>query len=76
MRKDGYDGEIIGSNWQAGRAYSHFANLHADARAGTIDRHNYFGGDCANDSMLARAGSGIFSSGMQQVADRPFMLSE
>lgn len=76
MREAGYDGEIIGSNWQAGRAYSHFANLHADARVGTIDRHNYFGGDRANASMLARAGSGILSSGMQQVADRPFMLSE
>ena len=30
LRKAGYDGEIPGSNWQAGRMYSHFANLHSD----------------------------------------------
>ncbi len=76
LREAGYQGEILSSNWQAGRAYSHFANLHADYLVGTIDRHNYFGGDQANASMLARAGSGMLSSGMQQVADRPFMLSE
>ncbi|MEI7728025.1 MAG: hypothetical protein WCO56_00520 [Verrucomicrobiota bacterium] len=76
LREAGYQGEILSSNWQAGRAYSHFANLHADYRVGTIDRHNYFGGKTANASMLAHAGSGMLSSGMQQVADRPFMLSE
>lgn len=76
VREAGYEGEIVGSNWQAGRAYSHFANLHADYLAGTIDRHNYFGGERADASMLARAGSGMLSSGLQQVADRPFMLSE
>ncbi|MBI5387915.1 MAG: beta-galactosidase [Verrucomicrobia bacterium] len=82
VRKAGYDGEILGSNWQAGRAYSHFANLHTDARMGLIDRHNYFGGGRGGTgkfgaaSMLARAGSGSLSSGLQQVDDRPFMLSE
>jgi len=76
MRAAGYKGEIIGSNWQAGRGYSHFANLYSDALVGTIDRHNYFAGDLANATMLAHAGSGILSSGMQQVEGRPFMLSE
>lgn len=76
MRAAGYKGEIIGSNWQAGRGYSHFANLYSDALVGTIDRHNYFSGDQANATMLARPGSGILSSGMQQVDGRPFMLSE
>jgi len=84
VREAGYRGEILGSNWQAGRALSHFANLHSDWRVGTIDRHNYFGGQVRgkkqaafkNGSMLAHAGSGTFSSGMQQAADRPFMLSE
>jgi len=75
VREAGYQGEIVSSNWQAGRALSHFANLHSDYLVGTIDRHNYFGAR-ANDSMLARAGSGLLSTGMQQVADRPFMLSE
>jgi hypothetical protein len=76
VRGVGYDGEIVSSNWQAGRGFSHFANLHADSLVGTIDRHNYFGGSRANASMLERAGSGMLSTGMQQVADRPFMLSE
>jgi hypothetical protein len=74
----------ISSNWQAGRAFSHFANLHSDWRVGTIDRHNYFGGQVRgkkqeafqNGSMLAHAGSGTFRSSMQQAMDRPFMLSE
>jgi hypothetical protein len=80
LRKAGYSGEILGSNWQAGRGYSHFANLHTDAQVGLIDRHNYFGGGGRgkfnNASMLSRAGSGELSSGLQQVEDRPFMLSE
>lgn len=76
VRKAGYRGELVSSNWQAGRAFSHFANLHSDYLVGTIDRHNYFGGGQANATMLAGPGSGMLSSGMQQVADRPFMLSE
>jgi hypothetical protein len=82
VRQAGYDGEILGSNWQAGRAFSHFANLHSDARVGLIDRHNYFGGNRGGTgkfsagSMLSRPGSGSLSSGLQQVDDRPFMLSE
>jgi lysophospholipase L1-like esterase len=75
MRDGGYKGEMVSSNWQAGRSFSHFANLHSDALIGTIDRHNYFGGT-ANATMMSRAGSGLLSTGMQQVADRPFMLSE
>jgi hypothetical protein len=80
MREAGYEGEIVSSNWQAGRSYSHFSNLHSDALVGTIDRHNYFGGGSGNRinnaTMLAVPGSGTLSAGMQQVADRPFMLSE
>jgi len=80
VRKAGYAGEIVASNWQAGRAISHYYNLHSDWRIGTIDRHNYFGGGDGNrinaNTMLRIAGSGILSSGMQQAADRPFMLSE
>jgi hypothetical protein len=80
IRDAGYQGELVGSNWQAGQAFSHYYNLHSDSRVGTIDRHNYFGGGRRgrfnNASMLQRPGSGTLSSGMQQVADRPFMLSE
>jgi hypothetical protein len=80
IRQAGYDGEILASNWQAGRAMSHYYNLHSDYLVGLIDRHNYFGGGSGgkidNVTMLRIPGSGILSSGMQQVADRPFMLSE
>lgn len=73
IRDTGYAGEITASNWQAGRSLSHFLNLHSDARIGLIDRHNYFNGP---SSMLATPGGGLLSAGMQQVEDRPFMLSE
>ena len=82
VRATGYEGELIASNWQAGRMMSHFYNLHSDAQLGTIDRHNYFGGGARSAgvinsaSMLSKPGSGMLSSGLQQVADRPFMLSE
>lgn len=80
IRATGYPGLILTSNWQAGRAFSHFHNLASDARFDIIDRHNYFGGGDNNNfdssSMLAVPGSGMLSSGMQQVAGKPFMLSE
>ncbi len=80
VRDAGYQGELVSSNWQAGRSFSHFFNLHSDALVGTVDRHNYFGGGegnrILNATMLAVPGSGMLSAGMQQVADRPFMLSE
>ena len=72
-REAGYEGEIVASNWQAGQNFSHYYNLHSDYLVGLIDRHNYFGGF---NAMLSVPGSGILSSGMQQAAGRPFMLSE
>ena len=80
IRDAGYEGEILASNWQAGRAYSHYLNLHSDYMVGMIDRHNYFGGGSGakinNATMLRIPGSAMLSAGMQQVADRPFSLSE
>jgi len=80
IRDTGYEGEIITSNWQAGRGPSHFYNLNSDTKVGMVDRHNYFGGGEANKikntSMLKTPGSAILSSGMQQVENRPFMMSE
>ena len=76
----GYNGEMEASNWIAGRAFSHFYNLNSDARIGLVDRHNYFGGSDGSqiddNTMLRRPGSGILSTGMMQVADRPFGMSE
>ncbi|MCX5684172.1 MAG: hypothetical protein NT049_10860, partial [Planctomycetota bacterium] len=75
IRDAGYKGPLCGSPWQAPSMLPHYYNLRSDYLAGYIDRHNYFGGGLF-DSMLAKPGSGYFSSGLQQVLDRPFGLSE
>ncbi len=78
VRSAGYQGPLCGSPWQAPGMLPHYYNLESDYRVGFIDRHNYFGGKGPEmfDSMLKRPGSGYLGSGLQQVADRPFALSE
>ena len=80
LRDAGYPGVLISSNWIAGRSFSHFYNLDSDRQIVLVDRHNYFGGSrgstIADRSMLSRPGSGMLSTGMNQVAGRPFSLSE
>ncbi len=75
IRDAGYQGPLCGSPWQAPAMLPHYYNLRSDAAVGYIDRHNYFG-DKLEDTMLRAPGSGYFSSGLQQVAGRPFGLSE
>jgi hypothetical protein len=72
IRETGYKGLIMSSNWQAGSNFSHYTNLWSDAQIGLVDRHNYYNAT----SMLQSPGSGLLSSGLQQVIDRPFSLSE
>ncbi len=85
VRQTGYKGIIVASCWQAGSGLTHFYNLHADYKVGVIDRHNYFGGGDGhelktgkfnNTAMLTNPGSGLLSTGFQQVKDRPFQISE
>jgi hypothetical protein len=84
IRKTGFGGEIVTSNWQAGSLVGHLLNLHSDSRTGLVDRHNYFGGarrieigqPFKHGSMLARPGMGNLSAGFQQVDGSAFMLSE
>jgi hypothetical protein len=86
VRETGYKGVIVGGNWQAGDGVSHLYNLLSDRAVGYIDRHNYFGGGgghqlVTNDhqddsSMLWRPGRALLSTGLQQIADRPFGMSE
>jgi hypothetical protein len=85
VRATGYKGPLVASCWQAGTGLAHMLNLYADSRIGIIDRHNYFGGGqghnlkpgpFSNESMLKMIGSGLFGTGLQQVSDRPFALSE
>jgi hypothetical protein len=75
IRDAGYQGPICGSPWQAAGGLPHYYNLMSDYKAGYIDRHNYYNGGLLG-SMLSKPGSGYFSSGMQQVVDRPFGQSE
>lgn len=78
IRDAGYRGPLCGSPWQAPSMLPHYYNLWSDYNVGFIDRHNYFEGAAKAmfASMLTRPGSGYFGSGMEQVADRPFALSE
>jgi hypothetical protein len=85
IRSTGYKGLIVGSCWQAGSGIAHLLNLYADYGAGVIDRHNYFGGGTGhtlqagkvnNDAMVSHPGSGLLSTGFQQVSNRPFFISE
>lgn len=86
IRSTGYKGVLVGSCWQAGSGISHLYNLYADYKVGMIDRHNYFGGGAGGhrldtgfvraQHMLSQPGSGLLSTGLQQVVDRPFSFSE
>ena len=78
IRDAGYKGPLNGSPWQAPSMLPHYYNLYSDYKVGFIDRHNYFEGKGPDmfASMLTQPGSGYFSSGLQQVVDRPFALSE
>lgn len=85
IRKTGYKGLIIGSCWQAGSGIAHLWNLYADAQTGVVDRHNYSGGGTGhtfkpgkvnNEAMVNTPGSGLLSTGFQQVSNRPFFISE
>ncbi len=84
IRATGYKGPLVGSCWQAGQGVIHYYNLHTDYLTGIIDRHNYFGarphrietGPFPNGSMMSFPGSGLFSSSLHSVKNRPFVLSE
>jgi hypothetical protein len=75
IRTAGYEGPLCGSSWQAPAMLPHYYNLHSDYEVGWIDRHDYFSGG-AEATMLSQPGSGYLSAGLQQVADRPFGISE
>jgi hypothetical protein len=85
IRSTGYKGVIVSSCWQAGTGIAHLWNVYTDAEIGPVDRHNYSGGGTGhtlkpgkvdNTPMVAVPGSGLLSTGFQQVASRPFFISE
>ncbi len=75
IRDAGYQGPLVGSPWQAPGMLPHYYNLRSDDLVGAIDRHNYFG-ENFTDTLLKTPGGGYLSSGLQQVAGKPFGVSE
>ena len=86
LRELGFEGVTISTAWQAGGAAAHLANVWTDESLDMIDRHRYFGGGEGGHNVragtvnagshLSRPGSGILGRGLEQVAERAFMLSE
>lgn len=87
LRGIGYEGLTVSTAWWAGGAAATAANTWTDDALDIIDRHRYSGGmanggwrmgeAAINDgSQLAAPGEGILSAGLEQVEDKPFMLSE
>jgi hypothetical protein len=86
LRDLGYKGSTVTTAWQSGGPAADLANLWCDDSMDAIDRHNYFGGGAGghnitvgkvnNDTHLSRPGSGILASGLYQVEDKPFIMTE
>ena len=86
LRDIGYKGVTVSTAWKAGGPAASAANLWTDDAMGAIDRHNYFGGGAGghnittgsvnNDTHLNKAGRAILSSGLWQVEDKPFIMTE
>jgi hypothetical protein len=82
----GYQGPLVGSCWTSPAGVPQYLNLLTDANVGIIDRHTYFGGQTQGyqpkpgkfdkSSQLDVPGSGMLSSGLLQVKDHPFTVSE
>jgi hypothetical protein len=86
LRDLGYRAVTVSTAWDAGGPAASAANLWTDDALGAIDRHNYTGGGAGghnittgavnNDTHLDKAGRGILSSGLWQVEDKPFIMTE
>lgn len=86
LREIGYKAVTITTAWRAGGPAADPANLWCDTAGGMISRHNYFGGGegghnvkvgkVNNGSHLPQPGGGILSSGMYQVENRAFCMTE
>ncbi len=86
LRDLGYQAVTVSTAWLAGGPAASAANLWTDDAMEAIDRHSYFGGGAGghsvttgwvdNDTHLDQPGRGILSSGMFQVEDKPFIMTE
>ncbi len=86
LRELGYKGVTVSTAWRAGGPAADAANLWTDDAMGAIDRHNYCGGGAGghgittgavnNGTHTDRPGRGLLSSGLWQVEDKPFIMTE
>jgi hypothetical protein len=86
LRDLGYKAVTVSTAWKAGGPAASAANLWTDDAMGAIDRHNYFGGGAGghsittgsvnNDTHTNKPGRAILSSGLWQVEDKPFIMTE
>lgn len=87
LRGIGYEGLRVSTAWWAGGAAATPANTWTDDALDIIDRHRYWGGmagggwrmgegPIADGSQLGAPGEGLLAAGLDQVEDKPFMLSE
>jgi hypothetical protein len=86
MRALGVKCITVSTAWRAGGAAADPANTYCDTVCDMIDRHNYAGGGDGGHAVvngrvniashLSKPGSGLLASGLYQVEDRPFALSE
>jgi len=86
LRELGYKAVVVSTAWRAGGPAASAANLWTDDAVDAIDRHNYSGGGAGghgittgsvnNETHLTRPGRGILSSGLWQVEDKPFIMTE
>ncbi len=82
----GFRGVTVSTAWRAGGPAASAANLWTDDAMDAIDRHNYFGGGAGghgitagyvnNDTHMNKPGRGILSTGLWQVEDKPFIITE
>ncbi len=86
LRELGYRAVTVSTAWRAGGPAADPANLWCDDAMDAIDRHNYFGGGAGghniaeghvnNESHMDQPGSRLLSTGMYQVEDKPFIMTE
>lgn len=86
VRHLGFKGVTVTTAWRSGGAAADPANLWCDTAADMIDRHNYLGGGegghgikegkVHDTSHLTQPGRGLLATGLYQVDDRPFSMTE
>ena len=86
LRELGYKAVTVSTAWRAGGPAAEAANLWTDDAMDAIDRHNYCGGGAGghgittgavnNGTHMDKPGRGLLSSGLWQVEDKPFLMTE